>query len=364
MPRDAKVPPVKLVRAAERLRHNLYRLHQRLVPPPAAMIELILGAFIPQAIQTAAALNIADALAAKPLPLDELSNRVGADPEALSRLMRALISRGIFRQHRDGRYGLTPLATTLRSATPSSTAPAALFWGSRKHREHWSLLLESVKTGEPSISLLRGKEFFDYLDDDPELAKLFDDAMTSVSALAERVIIGAYDFSPYSTIVDVGGGHGRLLAGILATTPTAQGVLYDLPRVVEGAPALLRQRGVEARVRIEGGSFFESVPDGADAYILQRVIHDWPDERAIAILGKVRAAAEKSNAAVLLVETVMPTHDRDFIGKWIDLEILLSLPGRERTTEEYRALLRQAGLRMTRVVQTASPLSVVEAQCA
>ncbi|MGH3440430.1 MAG: methyltransferase family protein, partial [Sciscionella sp.] len=169
------------------------------------MIELILGAFIPQAIQTAAALDIADALAASPRGLDELSRRVGADPDALSRLMRALISHCIFRQHRDGRYGLTPLAATLRSGTPGSTASAALFWGSKKHREHWSLLSESVKTGEPSIPLVRGKEFFDYLDDDPDLAKLFDDAMTSISALAERVVIGAYDFSPYSTIVDVGG---------------------------------------------------------------------------------------------------------------------------------------------------------------
>lgn len=155
-----------------------------------------------------------------------------------------------------------------------------------------------------------------------------------------------------------------MLAGILAALPTAQGVLYDLPRVVQGAPPLLRQRGVEARVRIEGGSFFDSVPEGGDAYILQRIVHDWPDEKAIAILGMVRAAAKKSDAAVLLVETVIPTHDRDFIGKWIDLEMLLSMPGRERTAEEYRTLLRQAGLSMTRIVETASPLSVVEARCA
>jgi C-methyltransferase len=335
MPRNAKVPPVRFVRAVERLRHHLYRLHQRLVPPPVAMIELILGAFIPQAIQTAAALKIADVLAGGPLGLAELSQSVGADADALSRLMRALISRGIFRQHRDGRYDLTPLAATLRLDARGSAAPAALFWGSEKHREHWSLLLETVKTGNPSIPLLRGKEFFDYLDDDPELAKLFNDAMTGISALAEAVIINAYDFSPFSTIVDVGGGHGRLLAGILAKTPTARGLLYDLPRVVAAAPALLQQRGVEARVRVEGGSFFDSVPAGGDAYILQRVIHDWPDDQAIAILNTVRTAAHTTDAAVILVETVMPTHDRDFIGKWIDLEMLLSLPGRERTAEEY-----------------------------
>ena len=182
-----------------------------------------------------------------------MADRVGADPYALSRLMRALISRGIFRQQRDGRYGLTPLADTLRSDASVSMAPAALFIGSKKHREHWSLLLESVKTGKTSVPLLRHKEFFDYLDDDPEFAKLFNDAMTSIAELAETTIIAGYDFSPYSTIVDVGGGHGRLLAGILAATPTAQGVLYDLPQVVAEAPALLRQQGAEDRVRLEAG---------------------------------------------------------------------------------------------------------------
>jgi C-methyltransferase len=362
MPSSAKVPPVRLVRIVERLRHRLNRLHQRLVPPPAAMIELVLGAFIPQAIQTAAALNIADVLAGGPLGLAELSDRVGADSDALRRLMRALISQGIFCQHRDGHYGSNPLGATLRSEARGSAASAALFWGSQKHREHWSLLLESVKTGKPSIPLLRGKDFFDYLDEDPELAKLFNDAMTGISALAERAIVGAYDFSPYATIVDVGGGHGRLLAGVLATTPSAQGVLYDLPRVVAEAPAVLRRRGVEGRVRLEGGSFFDSVPGGGDAYMLQRVIHDWPDERAITILRNVRTAAEKPDATLLLVETVIPTDDHEFIGKWIDLEMLLSLAGRERTAEEYRKLLLQAGWHMTRVVQTASPLSVVEAR--
>ena len=137
--------------------------------------------------------------------------------------------------------------------------------------------------------------------------------------------------------MDVGGGHGRLLAGVLAATPNAQGVLYDLPRVVAEAPAVLRQRSAGARVRMEGGSFFDRVPGGGDAYILQRVIHDWPDEQAIAILSTVRAAAEKPDTTLLLVETVIPTDDRDFVGKWIDLEMLLSLAGRERTAEEYRS---------------------------
>jgi len=361
LPTKVKVPPAKLARAVERFRYHLNRLNQRLVPPFGAIMELTLEAWVSQAVYAAAELGIADALARGPLPLNELANRVGADADALKRLMRALIGRGVFRQHRDGRYDLTPLAETLRSDAPVSTSGWARFIGSRQHREHWSLLVESVKTGKTIIPALRGKEFFDYLEDDPEFAKLFNHAMTSLSEMAEATVIAGYDFSPYSTIVDVGGGHGRLLAGILAATPAAQGVLYDLPHVVAGAPALLRQRGVEDRVRVEGGSFFDSVPAGGVAYVLKAVIHDWPDEQAVAILRSVHAAAG-GDATVLLIEAVLPEHNRDFPGNWADLEMLLLASSRERTAAEYRDLLGQAGLRMTRVVQTASPFSVIEAK--
>jgi hypothetical protein len=329
------------------------------VPAPIAIAELLLGAWVSQAIQAAVKLGIADALAEGPLPLDDLADRAGADPDAVSRLMRALVSRGIFVQHRDGRYDLTPLADTLRVDAPVSMAGQALLFGSRQHREHWSYLVESVTTGKPSVPVLRGKEFFDYLGDDPEFATLFHEGMTSVAELAEDAVVAGYDFGPYPTIVDVGGGHGGLLAAILAATPTSHGLLYDLPQVVAGAPARLQQRGVEKRVRIEAGSFFDKVPAGGDAYVLKSVIHDWPDEKAAAILGNVRAAAD--GAMVLLIELVIPEHDRDFLGKWADLEMLLHLAGRERTEAEYRKLLKQSGFRMTRLVPTASPFSVVEA---
>lgn len=360
---SSRVPPAQLARAVERIRHYLYRLNQKLVSAPAAMMELILGAWVAQAIAVAADLGVADALAKGPLPIDELSARVGADSDALHRLLWALISRGIFCQHRDGRYDLTPLADTLRCDAPASMFGAARFYGSRQHREHWSLLGQSVRTGKESISGLRGKEAFDYLAAEPELGELFNQAMTSVSELAVAPVVGGYDFSAYPTIVDVGGGHGRLLAAILAATPTAQGVLYDLPQVVAGAPALLRERNVADRVRIEEGSFFDSVPSGGDAYVLKNVIHDWPDDKAVQILRNVRAVAG-ARATVLLVELVIPEHNREFLGKWADLEMLLCAAARERTAAEYRDLLTQARFRMTRVVQTASPFSIVEAAAA
>ena len=360
---NPSVPPAKLVRAVERLRHHLYRLQLRLAPAPIAMVELILAGWMSQAIQAVAELRVADALASGPLPLQDLARRVGADPDALSRLLRALISRGIFCQHRDGRYALNPLADTLRRDAPVSMAAAALFYGSRQHREHWSMLVDSIQTGEASVPLLRGKAFFDYLNDEPELAQLFNDAMTSISELAEPSIVAAYDFSAGPTIVDVGGGHGRLLAAILAASPRAHGVLYDLPQVVANAPMLLEKTGIADRVRIEGGSFFEKVPAGGDLYILKHIIHDWPDKQAVAILRNVRAAAG-AKATILFVELVIPQHDRDFIGKWADLEMLLGGSGRERSIAEYRNLLGQSGFSMTRVLQTASPFSLVEAKTA
>jgi hypothetical protein len=356
----AKVPPARVVRLVERVRSQLTQLSRRMVPPPIEMLELLLGTWVSQAIQAAAALGVADVLADGPLPAAVLAERVGADPDAVDRLMRALVSRGVFRRHADGRYGLNPLADTLRSDADPSMRAAGLFYGSRQQREHWTHLLDAVKTGKPVVAALRGKEFFDYLGDDPEFAGLFNDAMTSISQMSVQPVVAGYDFSRFSTIVDVGGGHGRLLAAILAATPTSRGVLYDLPDVVTKAPKLFAEFGLTERVDVQGGSFFDTVPGGGDAYVMKNIIHDWADEQALTILRNVRAAS-KPGATLLLLEFVIPEHDGDFIGKWVDLEMLVVAGGRERTAEQYRSLLARAGFRLTGVVQTAAPISVVEA---
>jgi O-methyltransferase domain/Dimerisation domain len=350
----------KVARAMERVRHHLGRLHQGSVPAPAAMMDLIVGAWISQAITAATDLGVADALANGPLSGDELAARVKADPDALRRLLRALIGRGIFRQRRDGRYELTPLAETLRTDAPVSLAGFSRFVGTPEHREHWSHLTGAVRTGKAAVPELRGKPVFEYLADEPEFAEIFNQAMTSASSFAIAPVIAAYHFTPYATIVDVGGGHGRLLAAILTATPGARGVLFDLPDVVAGAPALLREQQVDDRVRVVEGSFFDSAPGGGDAYVLKNVIHDWPDDDAVRILANVRAAAQPG-ARVLLIEIVLPEHNRDFMGNWLDMEMLIVAAARERTAAEYGGLLARAGFHMNRVVRTASPISVVEA---
>jgi hypothetical protein len=361
MSTTAKVPPAAAARVVEWVRHHLYRLNQRLMPAPATMMEMIIATWVSQAISVAAELGVADALADGPMTIDELAAKVGADSNALHRLLRALIGRGVFRRRRDARYELNSLARSLCSDSEASMVWAAQFYGSREQRERWTLLADSIRTGKSVVPVLHGKESFEYFGEDPLHADLFNRTMASISELTDASVAAGYDFGAYPTIVDVGGGHGSLLASILAATPRSQGVLYDLPEVVSDAPKILCQRDVSDRVRIEAGSFFDSVPAGGDAYVLKNIMHDWPDDKAVQILRNVRAAAGR-HAAVLLVELVIPDHDRDFPGKWADLEMLLNLDARERTAAEYRNLLSQAGFQMTRLVSTASPLSLVEAR--
>ncbi|OBK74724.1 hydroxyneurosporene methyltransferase [Mycobacterium sp. 1274761.0] len=352
------MPPAKLVRIVERARHVLGRVNQRSVPPGAAMMEMLIWAWRVQGISVAAELKVADALAEGPLTADELARRVGANPDALGRLMRALVSEGIFARRGD-RFTINALGETLRSDASVSMAGMARMVGHPAYREHWSGLLDAVKTGDAYVPKLRGMSIWDFMSETPELAAVFNDAMTSVSEFAIDPVVAAYDFTPFQTVIDVGGGHGRLLAAILGATPGARGVLYDLPSVIEGAPELLQRYGVADRVRIEGGSFFDAVPEGGDAYVLKNIIHDWPDAEATTILGNIRKVA-RPGTTLLLVEFVIPDHDRAFIGKWADMEMLVQLAARERNADEYRKLYEQAGFQLTRIVPTAGPISLVE----
>ncbi|QLL05492.1 methyltransferase [Mycobacterium vicinigordonae] len=358
-----QTPPAKVVRAVDAFRYQVDRFHRALAPPQAVIIDLLMGAWTAQAITAAADLGIADALAKGPLSAEELAIEVNADADALSRLLRALITRGVFRQRRDGCYDLTPLAATLRLDAEVSLAAEARWVGSAQHREHWSHLTDAVRTGRAVVPTLRGKSIFDYLADEPELADIFNQAMTGVSELSIAPVIAAYDFDAFRTVVDVGGGHGRLLAGVLTTAPGTRGVLFDLPHVIAGAAVTLRRHHVDDRVSVEAGSFFDNVPDGGDAYVLKHIIHDWPDDEAVQILRNVRRAAGVGKN-VLLVEFVIPEHNREHLAKWADLEMLICSSARERTAAQYDRLLKEAGLQMNRVIETASPFSIVEATVA
>jgi hypothetical protein len=331
-----------------------------MVPPQVAMLELIMGSMITQAVYVAAKLGIADVLADGPLSAKDIADKVEANPDAVDRLLRALSSQGVFRADGHGRYELTPMASALRSDAEVSMRSVALMTGSPEHWEHWGHLIDSVRDGEPSVAKIRGMGVWDYLEHNHEFGEIFNDAMTNVSAMVKAPVLAAYDFSGFRKIIDVGGGHGGLLAGILQRAPQAEGILFDLPAVTAGADELLREHGVRDRCAIESGSFFDGVPAGGDAYVMKTVIHDWPEDEALTILRNIRAAIDPAGR-LLLVEFVVPDGNRTHPAKVLDLEMLLVVGGRERTEAGYRELLAKAGFTLTRVVRTAAPLSVVEA---
>lgn len=356
-----KLPPPRLARVMEAVRDRLQRLHRRSVPPQVALLELVTASWLSQAIYAAAKLGVADLLEDEPLSAEALAQALGADREGIYRLLRALAPSGVFRQLDDGRFAQTPLSAALRSDADGSLRGFVLYVGSPEHRAHWSRLDAAVRTGKDAIPALRGMPFFDYVQRDRDFGSVFDGAMTSVSDLAQRAVLSAYDFAPYRSIVDLGGGQGRLLSAILAGFPRARGVLYDLPEVVVGAADVLARAGVASRCTVESGSFFEHVPRGGDAYLLKHIVHDWADAHACAILRNVRAAC-MPDSRLLLIESVLPEDGTPHPAKLFDLEMLLSVGGRERTEREFRSLLARADFALERIVPTASPLAILEAR--
>ena len=218
----------------------------------------------------------------------------------------------------------------------------------------------SVQTGKPAWEHVHGAEAFEYFDTHPEHADIFNRAMTDLTAAAATAVAEAYDFSGFRNIVDVAGGHGYLLAQILKSQPGLKGILFDLLSVIEGAGGLLKKEGVADRVQRVAGDFFESVHKGADAYVIKHAIHDWDDERAASILQNIRRAMTTSSK-LLIVEAVIPEDSEPHPGKVMDLSMLVLAGGTERTAEEYRRLLNSVDLRITRIVPTRSPLSIIEA---
>jgi ubiquinone/menaquinone biosynthesis C-methylase UbiE len=330
------------------------------LPPGAALTQMVLGCLVSQAISVAAKLGVADQLAGGPKGVAELAEATGAHERSLYRLLRTLASVGVFRELPERRFELTPMAETLRADAPGSMRDAAIFMGEEWHWRVWGHTIESVRTGGSAWERAHGTEIFPWFAAHPEESAVFDRAMTSFSNLATEAVVKAYDFSGFETLVDVAGGHGRLLSEILRANPALRGVLFDQAHVIEGAREFVASKGLADRCEFAAGDFFESVPAGADAYVMKHIIHDWDDERAALILKNI-ARAMREGGRVLLVEMVLPPANVPHLGKVLDIEMLTSPGGVERTEEEYAELFEHAGLRLARVVPTESPYSVIEA---
>lgn len=336
---------------------------QENAPSPLALLDMISGAWMSQAIFVAARLGIADRLADGPRTSDELAASVGAHADALYRLLRGLVSLGLCRES-DGRvFELTPLGGWLRTDGARSLRAWALFWGEALWPA-WGTLLHAVKTGQSVRPLASRTKGFEDLAFKPEASKTFNDAMTGIARLIAASLIKAYSFSGIHRLVDVGGGSGELLAAILRAYPSLRGVLFDLPHVVQSAGAHLQAAGVADRCEIAGGSFLDGVPEGGDAYCLKSVIHDWDDHRSQTILERCRRVLPPEGR-LLVIERVLP----EAIGACAehrgaaasDLNMLVAIGGRERTEAEYRTLLGSAGFALTRTMPIAAYYSVIEA---
>jgi len=329
--------------------------------PQARMFELIIGRWISQLIYVAAKLEIADLLKDGPRTVDELATQAEVQAPALYRVLRALASVGVFAEIKGKRFQLTPLAVTLRKSVPGSMRAAALMLGEKYLGDAWEHLLHGVLTGERPFVTAHGAPMFEYLENHPEDLKIFGEAMTSVSTTENPAIAAACKLSGVGTLVEVGGGNGSLLAAILKANRKLKAIHFDLPSVSMRArqEGHLSEKGIAERCSHETGDFFEAVPKGGDAYLMKRVLHDWTDEQCAKILANCCAAMNKKGR-VLVVDHVIPAGNRPDRGKLLDIQMLI-IGGRERTKEEFGALFKKAGLKLTRVIPTKCPLSIVEA---
>ncbi|HET9895096.1 MAG TPA: methyltransferase [Streptosporangiaceae bacterium] len=325
-----------------------------------ALLDLIQGSVITQALYAAAQLGIADILSDGALSPGDIATKVSADPEAIYRVLRMLSGYGVFAERGDGRYELTPMADALRADAPDSMRGIALLMGHPMFWEDWGHLLESVRTGEASLPGHRGMSAYEYLGSNPEFAGTFFQGMGSMSAPETDTVIAAHDFSARKTIIDVGGGRGGLLAGILNRASGSRGVLYDAPHNSVGADAVLEAAGVADRASIEHGSYFETVPAGGDAYILKHTLHDFSEAQILAVLKNIRDAI-KPDGAVYVIEYVLPGQNNRHIGNIIDLWLMMLLGAKERTADQYAELLAGAGFKLSKVIPTTSPVSIIEA---
>lgn len=325
-----------------------------------ALLHLIQGSVITQALSVAATLGIADVLQDGPLTAEEIAQRVGAHPGATFRLLRTLSGVSAFAVRPDGRFELTPIGDGLRQDAPDSMRGMAILMGHPTLWEDWGHLITSVRTGEANMPKLRGQGAYEYLMANPEYATVFFQGMRSLSESETAPVLAAYDFSQFRTIVDVVGGRGTLLAAILSQASTSHGVLYDADFATADSPALFEAAGVADRVTIENGTHFDKLPAGANAYVLKHILHDFAEPQCLTILKNVREALAPGGK-VLVIEYVLKGQNEKHIGNLIDLWLLLLLGAQERTLDEYTALFAQAGLKLVRAVPTASPVSIIEA---
>lgn len=319
----------------------------------ARLFEMATAYYVSNALYAAARLGLADRLNASPRPAAEVAAEVGADPDALQRLLRFLAAAGVVEERAPASFALTPLGEGLRRDVEDSLAAVVLQFASPWQQRSWAALEHSVRTGAPAFESVFETSVFSFLAGHPDEAAVFNRSMSFFAGSASAAAAEAYDFSRFRTVADVGGGRGALLAHVLRSNAGLRGILFDLPHVVAGVEERFAAEGLGERCQVVAGDFFQSVPSGADAYVLKSVIHDWDDERSSVILSNCRGAMP-DDGTLLLVESVQPDAVEAGAGSRVvtgsDLNMLVHTGGRERTEREFRTLLGNAGFTLTRTI--------------
>jgi len=322
------------------------------------LTRMLAGAMLGRALCTIAELGIADMIESdSPQSVESLARATTTHERSLYRILRFLASRGVFQETDIRHFGHTPLSLCLRSdAEGSFRAGAQMF-----HHMFAAVdeLHHAALTGEAGFNKAYGQPIFDYIGQNPELAPIFDAGMTSIHGHETGAMLEAYDFSGTQVLADIGGGNGSLISAVLNRYPDLKGILFDLGHVIGRAHENLQSSGLSDRCTIIEGSFFESVPSGADTYLFRHIIHDWTDEQCAQILGHCRKAIPK-DGKLLIVEAVVPEGNEPSLAKDFDITMLTFPGGLERTAEEYRVLFEKAGFQLSSITPTPSVISVVE----
>jgi hypothetical protein len=320
--------------------------------------RMMLGAALSRAICTVADLGIADYIqVGLPRSTKYLAEATGCHDRSLYRVLRFLAGHGLFRETQNGEFEHSHLSAALRSdAEGSYRAAAQLF---HHMFAAWDGLDHSVRTGEPGFAKIFRKPIFDYIGEHPELAPVFDAGMTSVHGYETAAMMEAYDFGAIEVLADIGGGNGSLIGSVLQRYPNMRGLLFDLGHVVSRAEAALKRYEISDRCQVIEGNFFETVPSGADAYLMRHVLHDWTDEQCLQILGHCRKVIP-SHGRLLVVECVIPAGNDPSASKDFDMTMMVFPGGLERTEFEFRTLLKMAGFELTAIAPTSTMVSVIE----
>ncbi len=328
------------------------------LPAHIGVLQILNGVHVAGAVSCLAQLGIPDLVGAGPKSAEELASEIGANPDALYRLMRATACVGVLTEGPDGTFSQTPMSAVLRRDANPSLRAMAIMGGRDWHGRGWSQLEYCVRTGKQALEQIYGAPTFEYFKQNPEEAQIFNDAMTGISTIDSPAVADAYDFTKISSLVDVGGGHGLLLATILKKNPHMKGTLYDLGPVVAGA-VTGPLKPVMDRCTLTSGDMFSSIPASADAYIMKHIIHDWPDGPCVEILKACRKGVNAGGKLLVVDNVIQPGNDFS-PGKFLDLQMLIFPGGRERSEKQFRDLFATSGWKLSRIIPTSAMDSIVE----